>query len=137
MSYCRFSSDDFQCDVYAYEDVSGGWTVHVASRRVDLTGVELPAKVPFDSNHVDAWIARHEEVSTILDDLRERDKWIDLTNNEHAGKSYSLSTPGEAAELLTEIKSSGLNVPDYAIEVLREEQRMMEMPISTQLWPLS
>ena len=26
MSYCRFSTDDFACDVYAYADVSGGFT---------------------------------------------------------------------------------------------------------------
>ena len=25
MAYCRFSSDDFQCDLYVYADVSGGF----------------------------------------------------------------------------------------------------------------
>jgi hypothetical protein len=34
MSYCRWSSNDFQCDVYVYEDVAGGWTTHVACNRV-------------------------------------------------------------------------------------------------------
>ena len=29
MSYCRWSSDNFQCDVYCYADVSGGYTTHV------------------------------------------------------------------------------------------------------------
>lgn len=33
MSYCRWSSDGFQCDLYCYEDVTGGWTTHVAARR--------------------------------------------------------------------------------------------------------
>lgn len=31
MSYCRFSSEDYQCDVYAYADVAGGYTIHVAA----------------------------------------------------------------------------------------------------------
>ena len=33
MSYCRWSSDSFRCDLYCYEDVHGGWTTHVAGRR--------------------------------------------------------------------------------------------------------
>ena len=32
MSYCRFSSDGFQCDVYCYGSM-GGYTIHVAGRR--------------------------------------------------------------------------------------------------------
>lgn len=27
MSYCRWSTDDFKCDLYIYEDVAGGWTI--------------------------------------------------------------------------------------------------------------
>jgi hypothetical protein len=33
MSYCRWSSDNFLCDLYCYADVSGGWTTNVATRR--------------------------------------------------------------------------------------------------------
>lgn len=33
MSYCRWSCDDFECDLYCYSDVSGGWTIHVAANR--------------------------------------------------------------------------------------------------------
>lgn len=34
MSYCRWSSMDYQCDLYIYDDVSGGLTVHVAAGRL-------------------------------------------------------------------------------------------------------
>jgi len=34
MSYCRFSSDNFLCELYCYADTSGGWTTHVAANRV-------------------------------------------------------------------------------------------------------
>jgi len=45
MSYCRFSSLNWSCDVYAYADVAGGYTIHVArSRRVG----DIPAD-PFES----------------------------------------------------------------------------------------
>ena len=44
MSYCRFSSDDWQCDVYVYADVAGGWTTHVAAVRF-VFDKELPPPV--------------------------------------------------------------------------------------------
>jgi hypothetical protein len=33
MSFCRWSSDNFQCDLYCYADVGGGYTTHVAGYR--------------------------------------------------------------------------------------------------------
>ena len=33
MSYCRWSSDRWQSDVYCYSDVIGGYTTHVARSR--------------------------------------------------------------------------------------------------------
>lgn len=33
MSYCRWSSDYFNCDLYCYEDVGGWWQTYVASSR--------------------------------------------------------------------------------------------------------
>jgi hypothetical protein len=34
MSYCRWSSMDFKCDLYCYEHCDGTWTTHVASNKV-------------------------------------------------------------------------------------------------------
>ena len=33
MSYCRWSCMNWQCDLYCYADVMGGWTTHVAAKR--------------------------------------------------------------------------------------------------------
>src|SRR5690348_16950208 len=33
MSYCRWSSMNWTCDLYCYADITGGWTTHVAPRR--------------------------------------------------------------------------------------------------------
>lgn len=32
--YCRFSSDDWRCDLWCYGDAETGWTTHVAGRRL-------------------------------------------------------------------------------------------------------
>jgi hypothetical protein len=34
MSYCRWSSDGMKCDVYVYEDVSGGFTYMFTLRKI-------------------------------------------------------------------------------------------------------
>jgi hypothetical protein len=49
MSYCRWSSMDFTCDIYAYES-DGGFVVHVASGRfVDESREETkPIGLPHD-----------------------------------------------------------------------------------------
>ncbi|WP_344250997.1 hypothetical protein, partial [Isoptericola hypogeus] len=70
MSYCRWSSDDHQCDVYVYEDVAGGWTTHVAGRRWVLAE-PLPEPIEvstdFTAKQWDQWWARGRRVSAILD----------------------------------------------------------------------
>lgn len=129
MSYCRWSSDDSQCDVYVYEDVSGGWTCHVATQRLDLRGVTLPPPLDYDGDSDtlgERWVARHEAVCKLLDPLREANKWIDFSHNEYAGTTDNTDTPGEMAELLEEIKASGLKVPQHAIDALREEQQELD-----------
>lgn len=34
MSYCRWSSDNWKCDLYCYESVHGGYYTHVAGNRI-------------------------------------------------------------------------------------------------------
>lgn len=113
MSYCRFSSDDFQCDVYVYEDCAGGWTTHVASSRI-IFNDPLPPRVSID-NPV-AFLIRYTEVS----DLVERATRIPI-GLPYDGETFSDETPGECAETLEMLKDAGYNVPQYAIIALKEE----------------
>lgn len=121
MSYCRWSSDDWQCDVYVYEDVGGWWQTYVAGRKRRLReGVEFPP--PVDSGAFDEWFARSRVVDAILHDANEGAlwDWVDLPEP-HAGASYQDATPGECADRLEMLRAVGLHVPQYAIDALREE----------------
>lgn len=109
MAYCRWSD----CDVYVYEDVNGGWTTHVAGRRNVAGNAPL-----WDMSSEDAFAAS----------VMARSKWykenqtyedIDLPN---AGKSFNDPTPGQCADRLEALKAEGFDVPQYAIDELREEQ---------------
>lgn len=115
MSYCRWSSDDYQCDIYAYE-AEGGHVIHVASKRYKFKG-PLPPTVSHVEDGLDAWFARHNEVMRMT---READT-VEI-GLPHDGESFSPDGPGECADELERLRECGYNVPQYAIDTLREEQ---------------
>lgn len=119
MSYCRFSSDDFQCDAYCYENCFGGWTIHVSAYRVAFRE-PLPTKVEMTAETLEEWWARHKRVQEILDaSPRER---IRLPG---AGETFYESSPGAAADRLESLRAAGFRVPQSAIDALRAEQQEM------------
>lgn len=116
MSYCRFSCDDGQCDVYVFEHYMGFWQTHVAANK--RRPIEpLPAPVPCDPERAVEWFARRKRVQEILDQSPREP--IGLP---HDGESFEHATPGECADNLERLKAMGYNVPQYAIDALREEQ---------------
>jgi hypothetical protein len=112
MSYCRWSSDDFRCDVYCYCDGSG-WRIYVAGRR--HVPVE-PLPDPAPEGDTDAWVERMVRVSQMIQDATLVDIGGPLD-----GESYHEPTPGDAADRLEEIRAAGYIVPQYAIDELRAE----------------
>lgn len=113
MSYCRWSSDDFQCDVYVY--ASGrGWTTHVAGRRHVFT-TTLPPVLDYHADP-EAWWARYQIVS----DMVEAAELVEI-GGEFDGAWFDDDTPGECADRLEHLRACGYMVPQYAIDELREE----------------
>lgn len=115
MSYCRWSSDDFWCDIYCYEDLTSRYTIHVACNRVVGDIPKTPHIDPLDD--IKAFMGAHRAQMEYLE-TAEREP-IGLP---HDGESFSYATPGEAADKLEELMCMGYHVPEYAIEELREEQ---------------
>lgn len=106
---------DWMCDVYVYEDVGGGWTVHVANNRRPLGSVpKVTADILVD---VDEFARQNQEQMASLDKIES--KPIGLSRD---GESFNVPTPGECADLLVSLRDEGYVVPDYAIDALREEQ---------------
>jgi hypothetical protein len=117
MSYCRWSSDDYRCDVYVYEDSAGGWTTHVA--RVRVLGTVPPAPRLDDPDFVrKAPIALRAQHEYVMNAIRQP---IGLP---HDGKRFNDPSPGECAARLQRLKDMGYLVPDYAIEALMKEQEL-------------
>jgi hypothetical protein len=149
MSYCRWSSDFFECDVYVYANVSGMWTTHVAGRRLKhRVPDELKAAHPHgsDPEFAHKYMAAYRAVeawrnSLPCDELPvnyaqpdgtskpgiwrtpKASEYLDLREiGAEAGESYDDASPGECADRLEQLKAKGFNVPQYAIDALREDQ---------------
>jgi hypothetical protein len=112
MSYCRLSSDDYQCDVYVY-DADNGIATFVAARK-HVFAEPLPEPVPIED--VDAWLERYVAVQKIVDGAE-----LVPIGLPYDGEFRDGQTPDEAAAWLEELRDTGYRVPQYAIDGLREE----------------
>lgn len=117
MSYCRWSSDDHQCDVYVYDDVHGGITTHVAGKRRVFADA-LPPPIPFDKEHLNEWLERHHKVNDMLD----RSELVAI-GLPHDGESFNDPDAASAADRLESLRTIGYSVPQYAIDALREDSK--------------
>ena len=117
MAYCRWSSDNGYCDLYVYEDVSGGWTSHVASRRRP-PGAPKDPFTAYTEGGMEAYLMAYDAWQKWSSSMAP----IDIDHPD-AGSSFNHETPGECAENLKRLKAEGLVIPDYVIEELMEEER--------------
>jgi hypothetical protein len=114
VSYCRWSSDDSQCDVYVYEDCAGGFTTHVAGCK-HVFKESLPPEVSYRDNK--AFFARYEKINKMIDAA-------DMVNIglPHDGETFNDDTAEECADRLESLRAMGYRVPQYAIDSLRGEE---------------
>ena len=113
MSYCRWSSDDFRCDLYVYADCDGTWTTHVAKQRY---AGEVPPTPDLRTASTDEWMEAYKKQRAYLD-AAEREP-ITLP---HAGATFKDAGPAECAATLRMLREAGYRVPDCAIAALDED----------------
>lgn len=146
MSYCRFSSDNWMSDVYVYEDVMGGWTTHVASRRrlfgpvpdIPMSGLATWLHRWFGGE----WNPQTREFTYPSKFKRTASRlWYSLLAFWHSkihmgslqlipmrkigkpfdGETFNDPSPAECADRLEWLRGQGYRVPQGAIDSLREE----------------
>lgn len=117
MSYCRWSTNDFQCDLYCYES-DAGFVTHVAGNRIVFTET-LPEDIDwgaedFAMQYVDRW----NKVSDII--AKSNREEITLP---HAGETFTDHTLEEFKQRVQMLKGIGYQVPDDVFERIDEEIR--------------
>lgn len=123
MSYCRWSSDNFKCDLYCYADCGGGYTTHVAryrwrlwfriycwitDKRIDICGDKF--RMPryhyrdliFDLPH---WLI-HKKIKL-----------------PEAGEAFNDTTLEKFRDRVGVLISAGFKVPDYVLPTIKSEIR--------------
>lgn len=113
MSYCRWSSDNFKCDLYCYEDANGGWTTHVASNRLV---VEPPEELDIGLVATPEWLESHNKRSEFV--LTSERRKIGLP---HDGETFNDPTLGDFKARLLELRKVGYSFPDYVLEEVDQE----------------
>lgn len=145
MSYCRWSTNHFECDVYVYEHAYGGWTTHVAGRRrknklpdeikalypsMDVGPDEFGRRMMAYSNAEREWTKSQPHFVVMGKDTKRNPiPMYFLAASEYdplpapwAGQTYMDPTPGECAARLQVLQGLGFQVPDFAIKALMEEE---------------
>jgi hypothetical protein len=110
MSYCRWSSDNWKCDVYVYE-AADGYTIHVAGNRIIGDVPEI------------AW---DQGVDRLGETARAAQAYLNSCSREpiglpYDGQTFVLPDPTECAAKLRDLRDLGYHVPDYAIAELEAE----------------
>lgn len=122
MSYCRWSSLDFQCDLYIYESDSG-FEVHVASHR-RVFAEPLPGRLPMPGDpdyDLGPWIERHQQVMQLVD----RAELVPI-GLPHDGESLLCDGPGECADTVERLLALGYVAPGGLVAALRDEQAELD-----------
>lgn len=117
MSYCRWSSNNYGCDIYAYESANG-YEVHVASNRVvgDIPKTNIRLLMDGGEAEQKEYVAQSKAQSEFLETATR--KKIGLSCD---GESYTLTTLEEFRDKLIELRKEGYIFPDYVFEDIRFE----------------
>jgi hypothetical protein len=116
MSYCRWSDDDWHCDLYCYESADGGWVTHVAINRV--VG-EVPHVPEFDPGNKESYITAHNaqmHFLTVCDRVE-----IGLPFD---GETYHDWRIEDFRDRLVELRKAGYRFPDYVTAEVEAEISM-------------
>lgn len=115
MSYCRFSSDNWESDVYVYEHVGGYFQCHVASaKHKHPGGAPCP---PLDYTSADTLTATYNLQTAWL-----KEAVVSPLQLPHV-EDFTTPTAGEMAEQLIGLRAMGYHVPQKAIDRLMEEDK--------------
>jgi|WetSurMetagenome_2_1015567.scaffolds.fasta_scaffold148707_3 hypothetical protein len=117
MSYCRFSSDNFNCDLYIYEDVSGGFTTHVASNR-QRTWIKLFYWITDKRLKFGNYKTRWRRFRLFKIPLFLTHKKIDGAFD---GKTFNDDTISDVLKKVDALKRCGYKIPECSYNTIKEE----------------
>ena len=116
MSYCRWSSDNFKCDLYCY-GCDTGYVTHVARNRIvgDVPTIHTRALLDGAREEFNKSLKMHDEFLDTCERVS-----IGL---EHDGKCFVDRCLEDFRDKIVELIEMGYRVPDYVLEEIDEEMK--------------
>lgn len=120
MSYCRWSSMSFKCDLYCYSHCDGTYTTHVATNKVYTPIFPSPPWVLLTYGKVGQWmwLAMHKLHGWTVHHGKRRD-----LKAPSAGMTFKDGTADEFLDTLLRLRDEGLRFPDSVIHAAIEESK--------------
>jgi hypothetical protein len=116
MSYCRWSSMNFMCDIYAYNS-EDGITVHVASNR-RMGPLPLSPVVQFFNGEIS--IEEYKRMDALFAEAFENSVPVPI-GLPHDGETFVARTLLQFRDLLLELRTIGYLFPDEVLEYIEME----------------
>lgn len=116
MSYCRFSTDGWRCDLYCYESARG-FETHVAGNKKIGWWVPSPGYQLLQSRLGRWWWGIQYRLHNWTYHLAPR-RNLELP---HAGESFTDGDLESFRDRLVWLRSLGYRFPDYVLESVEEE----------------
>lgn len=115
MSYCRWSSDSYRCDLYVYES-DDGFHTHVAGCRHVLDWSDLPPPVDVREDP-EGYLSRHKALMAALDGAG-----LEPIGGPHDGESFIDGDAESCADRVAALRAAGYWCPDDVETLLRAER---------------
>jgi len=113
MSYCRWSSDNWKCDIYAYEHYQGWYQIHIAGNRIIGEVPEYSFTDPTEK-----MMADYKKQTDFMENAKREP--IGLP---HDGDSFQEPDLESFKQRLLELREIGYKFPDYVLETIDEEMK--------------
>ena len=110
MSYCRWSSDDWKCDLYCYHSVCGNYITHIARLKHNDVPVN-PHKFPNNE-----WFSFHQEQMEFLNTAE-----LTEIGLPYDGMHFSDDDLISFLERVNCLKEAGYHVPFFVLESIELE----------------
>ena len=122
MSYCRWSSNNWNCDVYCYEHVDNCFATHIAGRKRE--GIENITKLPpITVDGFDEWWQAKENQNDELENY----PLVEI-GLPYDGETFYDPTLEVMRERLVELKDLGYAVPDFVFNEIDDELKELNVP---------
>lgn len=111
MSYCRWSTDNYGCDLYCYESAQG-WETRVAGLRIVGTIPRITASV----DQIDELVAQHRAQVEFVWSAKMR-----RIGGPYDGQSFTDHTLEEFLDRLHTLRAAGYRFPDSLFDAVQGE----------------